>query len=409
MNVAIVGGGASGVFCAIELKRRLPSAQITIYESNSKILAKLEITGGGRCNLTNISLSELGDIERISPKELEKFYPRGASLMKRALATLSQRQTMQWFENEGVKLTIQEDGCVFPASQNAMEIVSMFKRRLKELDIKVVCNKKIENIEALQEDIIVITAGGQPSPSGFAMLQTTKYKDIEIVPPCPSLFTFNIDCAPLKRLAGCVVEAAEVSLASTRFTSNGALLITDWGVSGPAILKLSSYAARYLKEKSYQAELIINWLGEDYSSASKILKGHIESAAAKKLLNIPLRGLTGRLWELIVSRSGIREDITAAEIGTKGFNRLVNTLINDTYPITGKGRFKDEFVTCGGVAIKEIALATMQCKRYPNLYFAGEIIDIDAITGGYNLQAAWSTGYTAARSIALNNTPTQQA
>ena len=148
MNVAIVGGGASGVFCAIELKRRLPSAQITIYESNSKILAKLEITGGGRCNLTNSSLSELGDMERVSPKELERFYPRGASLMKRALATLSQRQTMQWFENEGVKLTIQEDGCVFPASQNAMEIVSMFKRRLKELDIKVVCNKKIENIEA---------------------------------------------------------------------------------------------------------------------------------------------------------------------------------------------------------------------------------------------------------------------
>lgn len=249
-------------------------------------------------------------------------------------------------------------------------------------------------------DIVVVTTGGSPKLSGLGMLDGL---DLEIVPPVPSLFTFNLPGSPVRELMGTVVENASASLVGTKFKASGPLLITHWGMSGPAILKLSSYAARYLAENEYFATLSVNWFGD---AGEQDVRDRItalsKDSPQKQILNTHPSELPSRLWNYLISKCGIREDARWAELGSKGMNRLVNTLINDEYQIRGKSRFKEEFVTCGGVALSNINLNTLESKNHPCLYFAGEVLDVDAITGGFNLQAAWSMGYTVARSITLH-------
>ena len=395
-SIAIIGGGAAGCFCAIELKRRMPEGKVTIYESQDRLLAKVSVTGGGRCNLTN-SFKDFRDSNG-NITSLEHVYPRGHRLMKRLFNVFSPDDTIKWFEAHGVRLVTQEDGCIFPKSQDAMEIVRTLENLIRQEGIQVKTGHKITDITALKEDIKVITTGGKKTDKGYEFLSKL---DIETEKPIPSLFTFEINDTSLNSLSGTVVDNATLSIPSTRFRSQGILLITDWGTSGPATLKLSSYAARFLSDNNYNAPVTINWLSKTQEEALIILKEIIAENKQKKLSSINIPTLTSRLWSHLITRAQIREDIRCAEIGSKQLNRLSATLTSDSYQITAKGRFKEEFVTCGGISLKEIDQNTLQCKKHPGIFFAGEVLDIDAITGGFNLQAAWTTGYVAAKSIQL--------
>ena len=404
-RIAVIGAGAAGCFCTAELRRLRPDFRVDVYESGPKALAKVAITGGGRCNLTN-SFTGI--------RSLAEAYPRGERLMKRLLRQFSQEDTWRWFESAGVPLVLQEDHCVFPQSQDAMDIVRALLRRMEGADLLL--RTPVHRIETPDQvggdgalipgstrnflvdgepyDAVVVTTGG--APKGLPLLNGL---DLEWVTTVPSLFTFTIQDEGLRNLMGLVVDAS-VTIPGTAFKADGPLLITDWGLSGPAVLKLSSYAARYLHEVGYKAPLSVNWLARNEAETRDIL---LETAAGnprRQVSNTPVSGLQGRLWEHLTAKAGLRPDIRWAELGSKGLNRLVSTLTQDAYTIAGKTKFREEFVTCGGVALGNLDPATLESKRHPGLFFAGEVLDIDAITGGFNLQAAWTTGAVVARSIA---------
>ncbi|MBQ8061296.1 MAG: NAD(P)/FAD-dependent oxidoreductase [Bacteroidales bacterium] len=390
MRVAIIGAGAAGCFCAIELKRRLPEAKVDVLERGSKPLAKVAVTGGGRCNLTN-------SFEGIS--SLSEAYPRGDKLMRKVFRFFSPEDTVKWFEAEGIELVLQDDHCYFPASQDAMQIVRLLLQRMRQLGVNILTGRKVESILDLfnEYDTVVVAAGGIPKAEGYRIFDGL---DLETVPPVPSLFTFNLPGSPVRELMGTVVEDTVASLAGTKFKAEGPLLVTHWGMSGPAILKLSSYAARYLAESDYKATLLVNWLGgAGEEDARNILRTIAEKNPLKQVVNFHPEPIPSRLWTYLVTKSKIKEDARWAETGSKGMNRLVDTLLNDSYEVRGQSRFKEEFVTCGGVSLRNIDYNTLECKNRPGLYFAGEVLDVDAITGGFNLQAAWSMGYRAALSI----------
>ena len=388
-RIAVIGAGAAGCFCAAELRRRLPAVKVDVYESGPKPLAKVAITGGGRCNLTN-------SFEGI--RSLGEAYPRGERLMKRLLRVFSQEDTWRWFEAAGVPLVLQDDHCVFPHSQDAMDIVHALLRKMEGVNLMlrtpVHAIGPDMTVDGEAYDAVVVTTGG--APKGLPLLEGL---DLEWVPTVPSLFTFTIQDEGLRALMGLVVEAT-VSLPGTPFKADGPLLITDWGLSGPAVLKLSSYAARHLHDVGYQAPLSVNWLSLSEAETRALLEKLSAANPRKQVSNTPPEGLQARLWNYLTVKAGLRPDIRWAELGSKGLNKLVNTLTQDNYAIAGKTKFRDEFVTCGGVALSNLNPATLECKQYPGLYFAGEVLDIDAITGGFNLQAAWTTGYVAAQSIA---------
>lgn len=398
-KLAVIGAGAAGCFCAANLRRMMPDISITIFESQNIPLAKLAVTGGGRCNITN-SFQGMNSVA--------EAYPRGWKLMKRALKEFSQDDTVRWFEACGVPLVLQEDHCWFPRSQDAMDVVRCLLKGVKGVEMRmgtpVVSVKRstvkpgmtdgrwLVNGEAF--DYVLVTSGG--SPKGLPFIEGI---DLEIEKPVPSLFTFNIKDEWLRSLMGITLEAV-LSIPGTGIKSRGTLLITDWGLSGPAALKLSSYAARYLAECDYRAPLIINWTGLDQKTLAAALTLQAAKIPQKYVSNTSVLKLPGRLVEGLVARAGLRPDIRWAELGSKGMNKLIATLTGDGYTIDGKTRFRDEFVTCGGVSLKEVDPGTLECRRNPGLFFAGEVLDIDAITGGFNLQAAWSTGYIVARAIA---------
>ena len=398
MKIAIIGGGAAGCFCAIGLKRRLPDAEVTIYEAGPKLLAKVAVTGGGRCNLTN----SFRDVRRLG-----EVYPRGEQLMRRALSAFSHEDTMRWFEAEGVRLTVQEDQCVFPVSQDAMQIVRTLERCLREADVRVRLNAPVERVEALPDggfkilrqaqddrvDKVVLTVGGSSREKLARLLPA----GIEVTDCVPSLFTLKIPDTGLRALMGTVVEQASLTLAGTRFRAAGTLLLTDWGVSGPATLRLSSYAARHLAENGYAGTLLINWLDAPEAAAREWIGAAAAEHPQKQAAGTPPAGLTARLWRHLLGRAGLREDLRWAELGSKGAARLASTLTADAYPVAGRARFKEEFVTCGGVALSGVNLNTLESKVCPGLFFAGEALDVDAVTGGFNLQAAWSTAALVAK------------
>lgn len=389
-QISIVGAGAAGCFSAIELKRRLPEARITIHEAGPRPLAKVAITGGGRCNLTNT-------FENI--QDLREAYPRGHQLMKRALRQFGPDETRRWFEEAGVALKTEAGGRVFPCSDDALEIVRTLEREMARLGVRIHCKSRVDDIRPLlqESDAVIVTTGGSPQASGLSFLSAL---ELQIEAPVPSLFTFRTGEAGIKALMGTVAPHTLLSLPGTSFRANGPLLLTDWGFSGPATLKLSSYAARHLAEKAYRSPLAVNWTGANEQSVRQALGESAAGNGRKMLANTPLFQLPGRLWEFLLQRSGLRPDLRWAELGSKGLNRLVSTLTNDPYGITGRAAFKEEFVTCGGVALSNLDPGTLASKRHPGLYFAGEVLDIDAVTGGFNLQAAWTTGWICARSVA---------
>ena len=404
MTISIIGAGAAGCFAAIEAARRMPQADICVYESLNRPLAKVAITGGGRCNLTN-SFQEV--------RSLETVYPRGARLMKRLFHTFDHRDTMRWFEAEGVPLVVQDDQCVFPRSQDAQDIVGTLLRLMKRHGIAIKTSSRAESIEpqegggykisfagggCVSSDAVIVTTGGSPRADGAAFLNPLQLKT---VPPVPSLFSFSLEAHPLKSLMGIVVANVTARLAGTKFKTDGPLLITHWGVSGPAILKLSSHAARHLAECSYRATLALNWLGDmNEAEALDLLKGIKEENPQKQLASAFPRQLGKRLWLYLLESLRLPAEQKWASVGTKDLRRLAAGCTNHLLPIAGRNRHKEEFVTCGGVALSEINPSTLECRRHPRLFFAGEVLDVDAVTGGFNLQAAWSMADAVARAVA---------
>ena len=396
MRIAIIGGGAAGCFCAIGAKRRLPETDVTLYESGPRLLAKVALTGGGRCNLTN----SFRDVERLG-----EVYPRGEQLMRRALRVLSPEATQRWWEAEGVRLVTQEDQCVFPVSQDAMQIVRTLERDLRVAGVAIRVGAPVERIEALPEggftvrgeryDCVVVTVGG----CSREKLERLLPEGVAVTPCVPSLFTLKIPDAGLRALMGTVVEQAALSLAGTKFRAAGTLLLTDWGVSGPATLRLSSYAARHLAENGYAGTLLVNWLDASEADARAWIAATAAENPRKQAAGTPPKGITARLWRHILRRAGLRDDLRWAELGAKGAARLAATLSADAYPVAGRARFKEEFVTCGGVDLAGVNINTLESKRYPGLHFAGEALDVDAVTGGFNLQAAWSTAAVVAANL----------
>ena len=388
MRTAIVGGGAAGFFLAINLKEMCPQMEVTIFEKSKKVLAKVEVSGGGRCNCTN-SFEDVRDLSQV--------YPRGHRLMKRLFKRFNYRDAYEWFERHGVRLVTQDDHCVFPASQDSHTIINMFLAEARRHHIEIRTASKIESLDQLKDyDFIAITTGGMPKSIAVPEL----VEGLPSITPVPSLFTFSIADEALRALMGTVVEEATAFIPGTNFRSTGPLLITHWGMSGPAILKLSSYAARELHDHQYQMPLAVNWLSKKDPEILQALQEIISHHPQKQLSSIRPFDLPSRLWNYLLEKSlKERAQNRWQNLNQKELNRLVNILCNDNYQIAGRAAFKDEFVTCGGIDLAAIDPNTLESKDLPHVYFAGEVLDIDGITGGFNFQAAWTTAYAVACAI----------
>jgi len=404
MHIAIIGGGAAGFFSAITAKEMNPGSRVFIFEKSDHVLSKVRISGGGRCNLTN-------GCDSIS--ELCNAYPRGGKWLKKAFHRFNNQDTIRWFESRGVPTIIQADHRVFPSSQNSQSIIDCFLSEAQRLGIKIVTGRGVNAIRPADNklfieftneeyppeifDRVIVATGGSPVRSGLVWLEDLGHTIIE---PVPSLFSFNMPAGPVRDLMGVTVEKTQVRVQGTKLMAEGSLLITHWGMSGPAILKLSSFGARLLHDMDYHFKLQVNWADElnneqVLSQLSELARLHPH----KMLSNLRPYDLPGRLWKYLLDKIDLPDNKNWGEIGKKGLNRLVNVLSNDIYSVEGRTTFKDEFVTCGGVSLDNVDMNTMQSKVCMNLFFAGEVLDIDAITGGFNLQAAWTTGWLAANNL----------
>ncbi len=407
------------MFAAVNLKALRPEAEVTVLEGGSRLLAKVAVTGGGRCNLTN-TFSGV--------RSLAEVYPRGARLMGRLFHDFSPRDTWDWFTAHGVPLAVRRDfdpscseserECVFPASQDAMTVVNCLVHEARKRGVRLLASQPVSAIGLLPSEgdssapsaprFRVTVPDGELSfhrlvvaPGGLTPhIQSLLPSVIQIVPPVPSLFTLNLPDSPLRELMGTVVDPVTVGLAGTKLRASGALLVTHWGVSGPAVLRLSSYGARLLADCNWQATLSVNWLHDLTSEeAAARLSRQATLTPQRQLSSQPCFSLPRRLWEYLLVTAGIPSERRWAEAGTKQLHRLSSVLTSDTHAVRGQSRFKEEFVTCGGIDLSSLT-PRLECRSLPGLYFAGEILDVDGITGGYNLQAAWTTAMTVARSIA---------
>ncbi len=397
MKIAILGGGAAGFFSALAAKRANREAEVVIYEKSQKVLAKVKISGGGRCNVTNATFDN---------RELSAHYPRGENYLRKAFEQFNARSTVEWFEKRGVKLKTYPDNCIFPQSNDSQTIIDCFLKEAIELGVRIETGSNVKSVlknedgfllqineDQTQVDRLIVTIGGQPKRTGLLFLENLGHS---IIDPVPSLFTFNMPGNPIRELMGNVVERTKVKIEGTKLIGSGPLLVTHWGMSGPAVLQLSAWGARYLFEKNYEFAILVNWLNETGENELRTkIDSIISQHGAKMIANLNPFPMTSRLWEHLLDRSDIPHDIRWKDIGKKHCNKLVNTLLNDRYEVRGKTTFKEEFVTAGGIDLKEVDFKTMQSRIVPGLFFAGEVLDVDGITGGFNFQAAWTTGYIA--------------
>lgn len=403
MKVGIIGGGAAGFFSAIQVAGNFPEAEVHILEKSNKLLAKVKISGGGRCNVTHNAQST---------STLAKAYPRGGKMLKKAFRIFNHQDTMQWFEERGVPLLTQADGCVFPVSQDSQSIIDCFQSEAQRLGIQVHTRRGVQRLhptaggrwevvfahaDAPKEvfDKIIVATGGQPKVGGLQWLQDLGH---EVVPPVPSLFTFNMPKEDITQLMGIVVENAMAQIPGTKLKATGPLLITHWGMSGPAILVLSAFGARWMAEEEYQFPVQVNWVGiTQQGEVSDELGRIIQHHPQKSIRNYRPFALPERLWHFLLDKMGLPQDKKWADIGKKGIHKITDCLCHDIYQVSGKTTFKEEFVTAGGVALSSMDAQTLQSKVCPNLYFAGEVMDVDGITGGFNFQAAWTTAFIAGK------------
>ena len=397
-NIIIVGGGAAGFFTAINIVEKNPKLKVAILERGTEVLNKVRISGGGRCNVTHACFE---------PNELVKFYPRGEKELRGPFHQFCSGDTIEWFEKHGVELKIEADGRIFPVSNSSQTIIDCFLKATQKLGITVLTGQSVQSIfkkdslwkvetqteNYLAEKLILATGS---NPKVWEMLQNFGHA---IVSPVPSLFTFNIKDSRIKELPG-VAAHVTVKVKDTKLSSTGPLLITHWVMSGPAILKLSAWGARILHDKNYQFTIFVNWLNDaEKADVENMLKELKQEHAKKSVSKKSPFELTNRLWESLVLASGIESETKWADLSKIQLQNLANQLTNGTFQVNGKSTFKEEFVTAGGIDLKEINFKTMESKLHESLYFAGEIVNIDAITGGFNFQNAWTSGYIVASAL----------
>ncbi len=397
-DILIIGGGAAGFFTAINCAEKNPTLKIAILERGKSVLEKVRISGGGRCNVTHACFV---------PNDLVKNYPRGERELKGPFHQFCSGDTIEWFEKHGVELKIEDDGRMFPVSDSSQTIIDCFHAAVKKHKIDVLTNHSVQELYKAEthwkisttQDVflcekIVVTTGSNPKM--WELLQNLGHTLIE---PVPSLFTFNIKDPRIKDLMG-LSTVASVKVKKSKLEAAGPLLITHWGMSGPGILRLSAWGARELAEKKYQFAIQVNWLHEStFEEALDSLKEIKEDHAKKLVSKYAHFELPKRLWENLVKAAGISEDTKWADMSKKQLNTLSEQLTNGEFHVNGKSTFKEEFVTAGGIDLKEVNFKTMESKILPNVYFAGEILNIDAITGGFNFQNAWTGGFIVAENI----------
>jgi predicted Rossmann fold flavoprotein len=400
-KIAIIGGGAAGFFAAISAKQHYPEAEVTLFEKSNKVLSKVKISGGGRCNVTHACFDN---------KQLASKYPRGENYLRKAFEQFNAQDTIDWFKKRGIHMKTYPDGCIFPVSNDSQTIIDCFLKETQQLGIRIKLNQSITKIVQTNTDFelvtreekfnatkVIVTTGGQPKRSGLEWIEKLGHTIIE---PVPSLFTFNMPTNPIRELMGNVVEKATVKIEGTKLIGKGPLLVTHWGMSGPAILLLSAWGARILQEKNYHFAILVNWLDEMKEITLRDqLNEIIEEHGGKMIGNLNPFPVTNRMWHFLLEKSEVHLETRWKDIGKKNTNKLVNTLLNDRYEVSGKTTFKEEFVTAGGISLSEIDFKTMESKKVSGLFFAGEILDIDGITGGFNFQAAWTTGFIAGKCL----------
>ena len=400
MKIAVIGGGAAGFMAAITAKESKPEASVTIFEKTDKVLAKVKVSGGGRCNVTNATFSIA---------QLIKNYPRGGKQLKKPFNLFNTNHTVNWFESRGVPLKTEADNRMFPKSNSSQTIVNLLLNTAENLNIRVSYKSKVSAIipsnnginlsingENMFFEKVIIASGGSPKTSGLDWLTKLGYA---IVKPVPSLFTFNMPKNPITALMGLSVPNVITSIKGSKLKQNGPLLITHWGMSGPAILKLSAWGAQDLAKLNYNFIVQINWLG---INEEELRSQFVGLTISRKLMHKhnPLE-IPKRLWHFMLNKLEIAESQVWNELAKKNKNRLINMLINDEFEVKGKTTFKEEFVSCGGIDLSEINMQTMESKRHKGIYFAGELLNIDGVTGGFNFQAAWTSGYLAGKNSTL--------
>lgn len=405
-DLIVIGGGAAGFFGAIQAAEMNPEMNIIILEKTTKLLSKVRISGGGRCNVTH---------HCFEPTELSRHYPRGQKPLKFLFRKYQPKDVVSWFEQRGVRLKAEEDGRMFPVSDASQTIIDCFLRLAAQHSIRIetgCCVKEIKTVsggfEALIEGggkfvgrKVLAALGGHPNSLAYECIRSTGHS---ITPLIPSLFTFNDSEKKFKDLMGVSVPNGVVRIAGTKFYQGGPILITHWGLSGPAVIKLSAWAAEYLFERRYEIDVLVSWTGETQEeTVRKFLLNYKSEHKKRKILSYPLYELPQRLWLRLCSLAEIEEDKIWDELPNRNLNKLLELLIRCPFKIKGKTTFKEEFVTCGGVDLREIDLETMESKKVKNLFFAGEVMNIDGETGGFNFQAAWTTAYVAAEEISKQN------
>lgn len=402
-KLVVIGGGAAGVFCAVNAARINPGLQVLLIEKTGKLLSKVKVSGGGRCNVTHACFDIV---------EMSKKYPRGGNFVKKTFHQFFTTDTIEWFKERGVELKEEKDGRMFPVTDSSQTIIDCLLQEVSRYAVELRMSTEVkrlrsENGEFIIElagqrqvtaDFVCIACGGYPKSSMFEWLRELGHS---IEEPMPSLFTFNMPGHPIRELMGVSLETVRVKITGMKLEQQGPVLITHWGMSGPAVLKLSAWGARELAAKQYDFSIMVNWL-PDYKEqelAEKFQSLRFEIGAQKLATKNPF-GLPGRLWEFLLTWSGVDTERRWTDLPAKEANKLVKNLCSCVFEVKGKTTFKEEFVTAGGIKLNEIDHNTMMSKKQPALFFAGEILDVDGVTGGFNFQHAWTSGFIAGKSIA---------
>jgi predicted Rossmann fold flavoprotein len=401
-RLIVIGGGAAGFFCAVNARRLNPQLEVIIVEKTSKILAKVRISGGGRCNVTH---------QCFEIPVMANRYPRGSNLVKKTFHRFFTTDTIEWFRARGVLIRAEADGRMFPVTNSSETIIECLLREMNKQGVQLLYNKDVKALRKEADnwqlsfddstmtcDYVCIACGGYPKAASFSWLTDLNHT---IDAPVPSLFTFNMPGNPITVLMGVAVESAQVKIVGSKLEQTGPLLITHWGMSGPAILKLSAWGARFFAETVYQFRILVNWLpGQNDAGLMELFRSLRNESAAQKISGRNPFGLPQRLWDYLLEESGCKSAWRWADLPSANQNKLITNLVAKEYQVSGKTTFKEEFVTAGGINLHEINANTMESKLHKGLYFAGEIMNVDGITGGYNFQHAWTSGFVAASAIA---------
>jgi len=403
-QLIVIGGGAAGFFCAVNAARMDPSLKVIILEKSHKLLSKVKVSGGGRCNVTHACF-EIA--------EMSKRYPRGQHFVKKAFHQFFTTDTISWFEERGVKLKTEDDGRMFPITDSSQTIIDCLLKEANKFRVEIVLKTEVRSLKSaeakfqielsgprhLTADFVCVASGGYPKSSMFTWIKELGHT---IEEPVPSLFTFNLPKHPITKLMGVSVENSKVKILNSKLEQEGPLLITHWGLSGPAVLRLSAWGARELKERNWEFGISVNWLpGFNEQSLREKFVQLRNTIASQKIMNKNSFGLPARLWEFLADQSGIKNESRWADLPSAEQNRLIKNLCSYECEVKGKTTFKEEFVTAGGIKLNEVDPNTMMSKKVANLFFAGEVLDVDGITGGFNFQHAWTSGWVAANAISF--------